>query len=789
VRVRPPRVCVLISQEAVEEDLLLSIDFFSAIWGGRFGQLLVVDPKAPDALTKFRLSESRPEFVYGIGLDDGCWSTAVRQACQSRRYGRLLPDFVENLGSTHFEEYCLVDDALIHMFQTRDRIGNRWRPLGVVSAADSSPFSTYCAATFGLHHENLRDEFYSWDCKFDRSTTEEFIGLVAEFMERRHRSWLDITGHELSSLYWRTAPLSPTVVLVDSLLPDMALFWNLRSASETDLPAWIIPIPIDGATDPGVLNRLREWLLAFLPYGPRPNYCLVTSQTVAESKCRLFAEQFQATLVGTPIESVTYDPPRNRVPVIIPFEYECTWPVDVTGRKLTMQPPRPKAFENLGSPRAWLVDLLKDVRTGRAVEELELPPSPVVFELLNGPCPPQIYGSVIPRAGQGPESINLRCSGSKEVIDLYLPSGDEILEEILREHGLEPIPDEKRSCYLPVIQKFGNVYTAAKAFRGKSGLILASLEERPKTLSQIKSEFQLGKGVVPGKSYLEEIECLPGIPSERIRRITRRRFAKYAKSQTPEDLNLASVLEFWANRRVLSRNWKIGPCARCMQTCYKPRLNIQGKILCSGCGNIIRLSEQVPLGYSLHRTVRHALKEGIVPVVLTVCFLRNMAHSGFLWLPGVKYKVGDKVGDIDILACCDGHLVFCECKRLASAGPGDKVWNGVVSQFLETARVARLCGGSLAVLASQVSRYPQDVQNRIRDGIGTNIPYLLLDRHDLERGFREVVQREPARFLGLHDLIPEPFPEVVQRPPERRQTINMDFAIYTHGIAASPGGR
>jgi len=163
-----------------------------------------------------------------------------------------------------------------------------------------------------------------------------------------------------------------------------------------------------------------------------------------------------------------------------------------------------------------------------------------------------------------------------------------------------------------------------------------------------------------------------------------------------------------------------------------------------------------------------------------------MAHSGFLWLPGVKYKVGDKVGDIDILACCDGHLVFCECKRLASAGPEDKVWNEIVSQFLETARVASLCGGSLAVLASQVSGYPQDVQGRIREGIGTKIPYLLLDRHDLETGFRDADPREPARFLGLHDLIPEPFPEVVQRAPERTQTINMGWGIYMRGIVASP---
>lgn len=388
VRVRPPRVCVLISHEAVEKDLLLAFEYFSRIWGGRFGQLLVVDPKSPDELTRFRLGESRPEFVYGIDLDDDCWSTEVRQACQPRGYARLRQEFVENLGPADSEEYFLVDHALIHLFQIRAQRHGSNRILRLVRTQESTPFSAYCAATFGIHRENLRPDYFDDDREFTGSTTTAFIELATEFVRDCLQSWLDVTGHALSPLNWKTEPLSPTVVLVDSLVPDMALFWNLRSAGGTDRPAWIIPIPLDGATDPGVLNRLKEWLLAFLPYGPRPDYCLVTSQTVEESNCRQFAEQFQVTLVGTPIESVAYEPSRNRLPVIIPFEYETTWAVDITGRRLTMQPPKPRAFENLGSPGAWFVDLLKDFKTGRAVKELDPPPNPVVFELLNGPCPP-----------------------------------------------------------------------------------------------------------------------------------------------------------------------------------------------------------------------------------------------------------------------------------------------------------------------------------------------------------------------------------------------------------------
>jgi hypothetical protein len=500
VRVRPARVAVLISREAQDADLLLAFEFFSKLWGGRFGQLLAVDPRACDDLTRFRLSPSRPEFVYGTGLDDQRWASAVRQACQPRRYGELRPDFVRGIKETHREDYYLVDHALIHLFRTREQYKGHKQTLRLVSSEASSPLVTFCAATFGIHHQDLRKDYFDLDAAFSGTTTTAFIELVTEFVKEWQQSWLDVTGHKLNRRIessWGSGQLSPTVVLVEHRVHDLGLFWNLRSASDTTYPAWIIPIPAEGATELAVLSKLKEWLLAFLPYGPRPSYCLVTSQTVAEDICQRFAAEFQVVLAGSPIQAVNYEPPRNRLPVVIPYEYEAVWPVEVTGRKLTIQPPRPKAFEDVGSSRAWLVDLLKDMKTGRAVKDMQLPPSPVVFELLNGPCPPGFEHTAIPRTGDGADSINIRCSGRKEVVNIHLPSGEEILEEILREHEVEPLKDEKRSSYLTVIRKFGGLHLAAEAFTGKSGLILATLQDEAKTVREIKGACQLGDGTVP----------------------------------------------------------------------------------------------------------------------------------------------------------------------------------------------------------------------------------------------------------------------------------------------------
>jgi hypothetical protein len=318
---------------------------------------------------------------------------------------------------------------------------------------------------------------------------------------------------------------------------------------------------------------------------------LVTSQTVAEDTCRRFAAEFQAALQGSPIEAVDYEPPRNRLPVVIPYEYEAVWAVNITGRKLTIQPPWPKAFDDLHSHRAWFVDLVKDMKTGRAAKELQLPPSPVVFELLNGPCPPGFESTVIPRTGDGVDSINLRCSGNKEVLDIHLPSGEEILEEILRENGVAPLKDEKRSSYLPVIRKFGGLHLAAEAFTGKSGLILTTLQDKTKTVREIKGLCELGAGTIPGQSYLERIEWAFSRESDRMKRVGQRRFAQYARHHTPENLRVASLLEYWADRSILTREWKIGPCSRCNRVSFVTRLGIQERIVCPVCGNRIGIQD------------------------------------------------------------------------------------------------------------------------------------------------------------------------------------------------------
>ena len=498
-----------------------------------------------DPITEFRLARSRPDFVYGLGIDDRAWSEAAERVCQPRTYESLSPEYVRGLKtpSPRSKDYILVDHALIDLFEKRGRARRMRRALRLVNPQHDSSYAAYCAAMFGVHQPNLRKDLFDVETSFAGRSAIELVELATEFVSGFQQSWLDVTGHELETRISDSGPLPPTIVLVGKPVADLSLFWNLRAASDVIYPAWIIPIPVESANDTEVFDKLRTWLLSFLEYGPRANHCLITSLTVEKDKCETFAASFRDFLAETAVEVVEFEPVRNRLPVVVPFEYETIWPATISGRQLTIIPPKPRAFPNLGHSRAWIIDIVKDVKTGRAVKELALHGSAVSVELLNGPCPPRLDRSLIFRAGIGMDSINLRCSESREVISLYLPTSAEVLEETLADHAIAPIHDEKRSSYGPVIKRFGGLHFAASDLSGQFGCILNSLIGEPKTVEQIKGCCKLGGKDIAGETYLERVEPVLNGLSERQKRVARRRFSEYAGDVRPQNLKLQTLLE------------------------------------------------------------------------------------------------------------------------------------------------------------------------------------------------------------------------------------------------------
>jgi hypothetical protein len=82
VRVRPYTVAVLLARVSADDEVMLALRLLSRLWGGRFCQLLAVEPDCDDPIARSRLSDFRPDLVYGLGIDHGAWQARVREACQ-----------------------------------------------------------------------------------------------------------------------------------------------------------------------------------------------------------------------------------------------------------------------------------------------------------------------------------------------------------------------------------------------------------------------------------------------------------------------------------------------------------------------------------------------------------------------------------------------------------------------------------------------------------------------------------------------------------------------------------
>jgi hypothetical protein len=294
-----------------------------------------------------------------------------------------------------------------------------------------------------------------------------------------------------------------------------------------------------------------------------------------------------------------------------------------------------------------------------------------------------------------------------------------------------------------------------------NGVVLKALLGGPLQLGDIQGKARLGKGKL---AELAEPEIPKGL-LDRLDPVAKRTFRRRRRRMwnrlSPSTTAVESLLEFWADHGIVSRQWHVGPCPACMGSFWEAGLDISKPVACPGCGSRLRLPPQVPMGYSLHRLIDHALREGIVPVVLAGRFLSNLTHRGFLWLPGVKYKWNEKDGDLDIFACCDGHIVVGECKSLGDTPADTGFWEVILEQFAETIKVGQACRASFAVLAVMAESYPPDFQQKVDQLTGANMRSLLLNKQDLEQGHRPMKEEgdKITRHLSLVDLIVDPMPE------------------------------
>ncbi len=264
------------------------------------------------------------------------------------------------------------------------------------------------------------------------------------------------------------------------------------------------------------------------------------------------------------------------------------------------------------------------------------------------------------------------------------------------------------------------------------------------------------------------------------RRVGHKRFRETWEKTSPVSTEIESLLEFWADRGIVSRQWQLPRCEACLGTFWETELKISRPIRCPGCGTRLRLPASIQLGYTLHQLVRHAIDQGIMTVALTGRFLRSLTSDGFLWLPSVKFEWNGKDGDLDLIACCDGHLVVAECKSLGEASPEAGVWDRVLDQFQVTIGAAEAVHADVVALAALAKSFPEEFQRKAEEMIGSSTRLLLIDGNDLEKGYRPLTVPGSTLMsrLRIDQLVPDSMPEPPPVQPSEPRFLRTPFYTF-----------
>ena len=750
IRIRPNRAAVLIPDTASFSDMSLAVRFLSRIWGGRYCPILPVNPSGNDPRALRWLAETRPDYIFGLSVDTAVWHPIAFAACQHRFYEPLTPKVVESIHLPRRIELTTVIPVIRKRHLDQHLPGRR--PLQFVRAEANCALAPYVSVVFG-------DSDPVWgNCTVKLPITEplieftpehgiaEFVRIVVNYSSGRHLSWLDFGSEEISTILIECMPTPPTIVAVESPL-DLALAWNLRMTAGTSGPTWVIPLPVDALSESSVLDSLKEWIATVKRFGHTPTFCELVSLSVSEARLQQIAAPLRESLSSEGIQFVGAKGPYEEIATICCYERQDTVPVDLTGRVLTMTPFRPTLAEHMGRNDNWVVELLRDEREQRCVGDLCLPPRPCLQEILNIPAAPGLPSAQSALFGFGKGSLRAHCTMRSDTVRLCLPLAEEILEEVLIECGIMPIADEKRAAYMPALEKLGGMSKAAHHFRGRLRKVIRVLHDHESAdLPTILREARLGRGELPDElshpGYLDQF--LEGYPDV-AQRICRKRFTEYWQDYYPDDIKLTTLLELWSRLGLVAGD--------------------------SG-------------SYALDPQLRKAVGEGLIPVALTGEFLHGLTNEGFFWVPGVKYQRGTVMGDIDVMAICDGALVLAECKELESVATTATVWEAEVwPQFEQLIDTAKSCRADAVVLASLADAYPDGWEERASMKAGDGIGVLCLTRSDLNDGYRRLppMGNLVGRRMFISDIAPNPrAPDVKKEPPGLR-TITSPCSVARYG--------
>ena len=742
VRIRPPRIAILLTSYTTTDDYIKTIKFLSMVWGGKYARFIFLDMHSQNLLDDMH-NEFKPFFP----------EVVIFPSSHEQRFLHIIaeiccPKFVniDDKLFENFDEHNIGGLIPWHRFYRQEMRSNPnliRNNLFFLKIDCQSKFLPFVVTNFGSLPDNLLEGLpKSLNAELHQATVSDFCCLfkLCDFMAG-HLSWLDYLNKDLNKIQSSWYP--PTVVLVGNKQPlkDLALFWNLRETlTSRGAEDSLLLFPESEVENSKLIERLAKTLSSS---SIKSNYCIIRSAECSTNILQQFARRLRPRLSRFKKSKFHVEVSKTfRVPNIFCYEKEQTIEISVFNQVVTI-PYQSSGIQNLSSFAAWYCDLIKDQTTNRYPFEFALPQSIEILKLLNLPASDFAhFRDLISFSNENSISVGFVHDQHSNSLRFQIPNEEEFFEAILNKGQYQLAKDEKNIRYTQTLNLFGGLSAASTAITGIFWNIIKALFDSPLTYEKLLGKAKLGKNKSSIKfDPLSQILLRP--LSGTLRTIAERRMRtgiiQAGFKLLTEASTIDKALESLMNAEIIFRKWLLNRCPNCDREYWVNQIDISTFIHCPGCRQQIMLGDSVKLGYQINELVHLAIKEGFRPVVLTARFLKRLTFNGFVWLPGAKIKSKELHTDIDLLACADSILIAVECKDLSNldksnpSGP----WKEIAQQLENPILVSKKCGFELFVLSSLIEKYPIGFQKQILAIAGDSLKVLFLTRKDLETGYRE----------------------------------------------------
>lgn len=763
VRVRPPRIAVVISSHTTPSEYLRVIRFLSLVRGGWFARFIYADMTTID-LVSFLQNEGKkfqPELVIGAGERDRGILQVIYKHSRPQRLD-LFDDINKNFRDHQIGGLCpwqrvVRTDSDKQPDLKRDNVY-------LLDIQANTDFELLVATTYGSVPNDISKAIqYELQTEYKEisvNTAQELYTLNTLMASRV--SWLDYLNRESGLVHSACHP--PTIVMVENEQPlrSLALFWNrskhLAPGGRDESILFFRECDIEnGDAVRAVASTIAKTKIS-------SNFCQIitagSDTKAAQRLARRLHPRLRMLRNGTYHVDVKKD-------VIAPYTYcheiNQNTTISRDGAIVSVSKLEP-IYKPTSSLESWYLDLVKTRKTNRYPFEFALPKDADLLDLLNTPSGQFFAFRELVSFSEECLSISLAASDSGSITRFELPSEQELFQVIFHRDSWKLRSDEKNTRYSRVLDLFNSLTDIAIALSGTAWKIIDALRTKPLTYPELRERAKLGKHNknLPLPELAEMVrERQYGLYRELFECRVRRELTNTLSSTAPAD----HILEYLVRRKVIFRKWRLDKCPGCEQEHWATYLDIQNPLHCPGCGTYIPYRDRVVLGYELNPLLSLAIAEGVRPVVLTARFLRNLTLDGFLMYPGAKLNKGSEETDIDICAIGDGVLIAGECKTLNEFKQDGKVlWDKILSQLTRPIEVAKACGFRVFFVSSLAEEYPKYFKDKVINLAGASLKTLFITRNDLDQGKREFTDAEGHNLILtlnwlFHPRKPSRFPK------------------------------